>query len=153
MKPHIIFYLFLVFAMPLWADFQVAVVATESTPSKSVVKIKARNNFDQNVKAARAWVFLMDDQGKVVGQNAQWIIGGDSSDGPQESEGRKTGAPLEPEKEAEYSIAVNHSSQGANPPTQTKITFSRIILADGTLVNPHKSVEALEENADGQQKP
>lgn len=141
-----LFSLSLLCLTPVFADFQVAVVDTQSTSDKSLVKIKARNAFDQGVKGARAWVFLMDDQGRVVGQRAQWIIGGEPKPSHVPSKIPVPQASLNAEDEAEYTIMVAHDSQRGGAPTRTKITFSRIILEDGTLVNPQKAVKPLEEN-------
>ncbi|WP_309400948.1 hypothetical protein [Cerasicoccus maritimus] len=126
------------------ADFQVGVLSTESTASKSLVKIKARNTFDQGIKGARAWIFLLDGEGHVIGQQAQWIIGGDKQSLSPTAE-KRANATLMPEKAAEFSMVVPHTAANAGVPAQTKITFSRIILEDGTLVNPQKSVKPLED--------
>jgi hypothetical protein len=38
--------------------------------------LELKNTFTNNIESARAVVFLLDDQGKMVGQAAHWIIGG-----------------------------------------------------------------------------
>ncbi len=122
--------LILYYSPTLRANLEVALTSTESTANKSLVKFKAKNTFSQGIQGARAWVFLMDNEGKVVGQKAQWVIGG-----------KKEKDSLEIDNESEYSVVVDTKSK----PTQTKITFSKLILADGSSVNPQKHVVKLEE--------
>ena len=64
--------------------------------------------------------------GKVVGNQAQWIIGGDSSQKE----------PLKAEDSQTFKVAISTTSK----PTTAKVTFSKIILEDGPKVNPHKSL-------------
>jgi hypothetical protein len=90
----------LLWAVALSAQIEVSVSSIESQSNKSVVRLEASHQFTKDVKDARAWVFLLDADGKVVGNQAHWIIGGDSS---------------------------------------AKVIFSKIILADGTVVNPSKA--------------
>ena len=111
-----------------FANLEVSVASLESASNKTLVKLDTKNTFDQGIKDARAWVFLMDAEGKVVGNQAQWIIGGDSSQK----------APLEAEDSQTFKVAISTTSK----PTTAKVTFSKIILADGTKVNPHKSLVA-----------
>ena len=111
-----------------FANLEVSVASLESASNKTLVKLDTKNTFDQGIKDARAWVFLMDADGKVVGNQAQWIIGGDSS----EKE------PLKAEDSQTFKVAISTTSK----PMTVKVTFSKIILADGTKVNPHKSLVA-----------
>src|SRR3989442_16028477 len=43
---------------------------------KTIVKMELRNTFTNTVESARAVLFLLDDNGKVVGQETRWMIGG-----------------------------------------------------------------------------
>lgn len=69
----------LLWAVALSAQIEVSVSSIESQSNKSVVRLEASHQFTKDVKDARAWVFLLDAEGKVVGNQAHWIIGGDSS--------------------------------------------------------------------------
>ena len=121
-------FLTILFALPLLAkaNLELGSVTTEGTDNKALVQLELKNTFEQNIKGARVWVFLMDDEGKVVGNKAKWIIGGD----------QKGKAALESEKTEAYSIAVDTQRKA----TKSKITFSRLILEDGTLIDPRKHV-------------
>lgn len=114
--------LFFLFCGLLRANMEISVELADVHENNSFVHLETKNGFDQSIKDARVWVFLMNDAGEVVGNKAQWIIGGDSSE--QES--------LKMEQSQSFKIAVNTESK----PTKAKVTFSRIILEDGTLVDP-----------------
>ena len=109
-----------------FANLEVSVASLEGSSNKALVELDTKNTFDQGIKDARAWVFLMDAEGKVVGNQSQWIIGGDSSQKE----------PLEAEDSQTFKVAISTTSK----PTTAKVTFSKIILADGSKVNPHKSL-------------
>jgi hypothetical protein len=38
------------------------------------VSLEMKNHFNQGVASARAAVLLLDEQGKMVGQSAKWVI-------------------------------------------------------------------------------
>ena len=138
---------FLLLPLLSYADMEVALGEVESTPGKSLIKLTAKNTFDQDVRDARVWVFLMDGAGNVVGNKAAWIVGGGT--GASDEKLPKTRSPLEPNEEREFLIVVSHdgpASNGAGKVETTtlspKITFTRIILADGTSIDPRKDVKA-----------
>src|SRR2546421_7173224 len=54
----------------------IAVDQPKITGSKAVVKLDMKNTFNEKVESARAVVFLLDAQGKMVGQSTKWVIGG-----------------------------------------------------------------------------
>src|SRR6185369_13007066 len=58
------------------ASISVTVAEPQSTGSKAIVKLTMKNTSTNAVESARAVVFLLDDQGKVVGQRAEWVVGG-----------------------------------------------------------------------------
>src|SRR5438045_4979638 len=43
---------------------------------KAVVQLAMKNEFEEVMKSARAAMFLLDEQGKMIGQGSQWVIGG-----------------------------------------------------------------------------
>ncbi len=62
---------------PLLAN--AALVVTEQpkiTGSKAVVTLAMKNTFTEQIESARAAVFLLDEQGKMVGQSTKWVVGG-----------------------------------------------------------------------------
>lgn len=120
----------------LQAQIEVSVKETKQTGQKALVELEMKNTYSQNLKAARVWVFLMDEKGKVVGQKAQWLVGNEPN------KEANAGTTLEAGKQEAYSVALdtNRSQRIDEKPFQAKITYSRLILEDGTLLNPQKAV-------------
>lgn len=128
----------LLLSCSLQAEFAVSLKTTEdSTADKTVVTLTAKNSFSQSVKSARAWVFALDESGAVVGQKSAWIISKE-----QKARGDHSClATLEAGETAEIKMAIDTEK----PAASTKVTFTKIVLADGSLVNPHKQVVPYEE--------
>lgn len=122
MMKHLYILMSFLFCGLLRANMEISVELADVHESNSFVHLETKNGFDQDIKDARVWVFLMNDEGEVVGNKAQWIIGGDSLQKE----------PLSVEQSQSFKIAVDTESK----PTKAKVTFSRIILEDGTLVEP-----------------
>jgi hypothetical protein len=116
--------------LPLRADLEVGAPRLQAQGAGTKVSFEAKNTFKQPVKAARAWVFLMDSEGKVVGNQAEWVVGG----GERPSD---TSPPSAVETVAQCVVVV----PTARPPVSAQVTFSRLILADGTVVAPQTSVK------------
>ena len=117
----------------LCANVEVALTPSdESTADKSIVTLTAKNSFSQPVDSAKVWVFALDEAGAVVGQKSAWIISKKHSASGDTS----SLAGLDAGETAEITMSID-TERGA---TSTKVTFTKIILADGSLVNPHKQV-------------
>ena len=116
----------------LHANLEVSVTEQTSAGNKGLVKLKMTNKFSQGVKGARAWVFLMDDSGKVVGNKAQWLVGGTEENLSKDPDGLAVG------EELQTSMVVNTQK----PFTKTKVTLSKLVLADGQTVDPRKHLTA-----------
>jgi len=117
------------------AALSVKVAEPKSTGTKAVVNLTMKNTFTNAVESARAAVFLMDDQGKVVGQATRWVIGG-AKDRPA----------LEPDKDTTYHFVVplNKAMSGA---LQTRVPFNRLILAGGQSAGTPREVTVKPVNA------
>ena len=116
---------------PLLAAAQLAVTVSpvKGTGSKAVIRLAMKNNFAEEVESARAVVFLLDDQGKVIGQSTKWVIGG-----------TKERPPLEPAKEATYNFVIAASQPFTTTNLTAKVTFSRVVLAGGKLADASTAV-------------
>jgi hypothetical protein len=72
------FFIFLIALLSVAANGQLTV--TVSPPKiandKAAIELKMKIEFAERVKLARAICFLLDDQGKVIGESASWVIGG-----------------------------------------------------------------------------
>ncbi len=82
---------------------------------KTLVTLQVQNTMSSDVTGARAWVFLMDANGKVVGNQAQWLVSNETQNTLQSGATR------------EFTVSVE-----ATGATQAKVIFPRIVLADGS---------------------
>src|SRR5712691_3675206 len=93
---------------------------------KAVLKMELRNTFTNTIESARAVMFLLDDNGKVVGQETRWIV-----------DGTKDRPPLKPDGRTTFSFVL----QSQKPFTKTKLTVTRIVLEGGKLADVNKDVQ------------
>ena len=110
----------------VFADLSVKVDLPKQIGKKVVLKMTMKNTFKEKLESARAQVFLMDNQGKVVGQAVRWVIGG-TKDKPG----------LAPDAETIFNFVVETDK----PFTTNKLSFTRVILEGGKLVNVNETVK------------
>jgi hypothetical protein len=89
-----------------------------------------KNNLAGKVESARAACFLLDDQGKMIGQSAKWVIGG-TKDRP----------PLEPKSETTFNFVITNPKPFTTTNLTAKISFSRVVLNGGKLADSTKDVQ------------
>ena len=97
--------------------------------TKTVVKLTIKNTFSEKVESARAQVFLTDENGRIVGQTVQWVIGG-----------KKDRPPLAPDASTEFNFVI----QTDKPSKAVKVNFIRVLLEGGKAVDIKKNVEIQE---------
>lgn len=115
------------------ANAQLAVIVSppKIAGQKAVVPLAMRNGLSEKIESARAVVFLLDEQGKTVGQPAtRWIIGG-SADKP----GLAAGAT----NAFHFVIASDKPFTTTN--LTAKVTFSRVVLEGGKVADVTKTVQ------------
>jgi hypothetical protein len=112
------------------AQLTVTVSPTKLAGQKAIVQLAMKNNFGEKIESARAVCFLLDEQGKVVGQSTRWVIGG-TKDKPALAPGKET--------------TFNYVIQATKPFTSTNltatVTFNRVLLEGGKLADPAKDVK------------
>jgi len=140
MKPILL--VFAAFAATLvQAQIGVSVELTNATENRAEVSIEIQNGLGKDVRDARAWVFLFDADGKFVGQQAQWLGGGGIEEQEPSANAQEPDAPLMADGDQKtFSMGVKTQAR----PIRAEITFSRIILSDGSLVNIQRDVKPLE---------
>jgi hypothetical protein len=116
----------LLLATGVQADLVVKVEAPKQVGKKVVIKMTMKNTFKEQMESARAQVFLIDDHGKVVGQAVRWVIGG-TKDKPA----------LASDAETTFNFVVETDKSFAT----NKVTFTRVILEGGKLVDVNKSIQ------------
>ena len=116
---------------PLLAKAQLDVTITplNRIGQKAVVELTLTNNIFEMVDSARAVVFLLDGQGKVVGQATRWVIGG------------APGKPgLEPKATNSFHFVITSSKLLESTNLTAKVVFTRLVLEGGKSVDPKKNV-------------
>lgn len=114
------------------AQLSVTVMPPNIAGQKAIVQLKMKNNLTEKVESARAICFLLDEQGKIVGQSTKWVIGPN-----------KTG--LEPKGETTFNFVIANPRPFLITNLTAKVNFSRLILEGEKTVNPNKEVTIEQE--------
>ena len=128
-----LFLLLLLGALTAEAQLAVDISPIKLVGQKAVVKLELKNGFTEKIESARAVCFLMDDQGKMVGQATKWVIGGG---GASNETGLVAGA------KANNNFVIS-TERVTTTNLTAKIQFSRVILEGGKSMDPTKSVQVI----------
>lgn len=114
---------------PLLATAQLAVTVTppKVVGQKFIVQLKMKNQLADKVESARAVCFVLDEQGRMVGQSTKWVIGQNH-----------TG--LEPKAETTFNFVVTSPQPFTTTNLTAKISFSRVVLAGEKLADVQHDV-------------
>lgn len=112
------------------AQLAVSVAPVKISGQKAVVPIALRNDFRQPIESARAGVFLLDANGKMVGQATRWAIGGNQT---------KTGLGVGATNVFNFVITSEKGFSETN--LTAKVNFNRIVLEGGKQADPVKDVQ------------
>ena len=119
------------------AQLAVTISPPKVTGQKAVVPLALENNFVEKMESARAVCFLLDEQGKMVGQpTTRWVIGGGDTNGLAAG---ATNAfcfvvPLTGNN-------LRESAQSVSTNLTPKVSFSRVVFEGGKLADPVKDVQ------------
>ena len=119
----------LLHAIAASAQLTVTVAPPRVTGQKVVVPISMKNGFAEKLESARAVAFLLDQEGKMVGQGTKWVIGG-AKDRPA----------LETGKETAYNFVVQANKPFTTTNLTAKVSFSRVVLEGGKLADAARQV-------------
>jgi hypothetical protein len=108
------------------AALAVKVDKPKQVGKKAVIKLTMKNTFTEKIESARAQIFLLDDNGKVVGQAVRWVIGG-TKDKPA----------LAPDAETTFNFVV----ETEKPFSTNQVSFTRLILEGGKIVDVSQNVQ------------
>jgi len=126
---RILIYFALIYAATVQAQLAVAVSQPKVTGQKAMVTLAMKNSLTAKVESARAVCFLLDDQGKVIGQSTKWVIGG-TKDRPA----------LEPKKETTFNFVITSPQPFTTTNLTAKVSFSSVILSGGQAADVGKAV-------------
>lgn len=111
------------------AQLVVTVSPVKVTGQKAVVPLTIKNTFGERVESARAAVFLLDEQGKMLGNATRWVIGGSNTNS------------LVAGATNTFHFVITSEKPFATTNLTAKVNFSRIVLEGGKLADPNKDVE------------
>ncbi len=109
------------------AQLVVAVSPAKIVGQKAVVKLAIKNGLPEKIESARAVCFLLDAQGKMVGQSTRWIIGRN-----------RTG--LEPGATNNFNFVITSPQPFTTTNLTAKVSFTRLVLADGKPADVRQKV-------------
>ena len=116
---------------PFWATAQLAVTITppKVVGQKAIVLLAMTNHLAGRVESARAICFLLDDQGKMVGQSTKWVVGG-TKDRPA----------LPPKSGTTFNFVITSSQSFTTTNLTAQVSFSRLNLEGGKMADVRKEV-------------
>jgi hypothetical protein len=115
------------------AQLAVTVSAPKVVGQKAVVPLAMENRFAEKVESTRAVVFLLDEQGRMIGQATKWVIGG-SPDKPGLAAGATNA----------FHFVIASDKPFATTNLTAKVTFSRVVLAGDRLVDVARDVSVTQ---------
>jgi hypothetical protein len=119
----------LIFPLMTSAQLAVSVSPPKIAGNKAVVHLEFKNTFAETIESARAVVFLLNQDGKMVGNATRWIIG---------VRGYANGLPPGATNVFNFVVATDGHFSGTN--LQAKVSFNRVVLEGGKLADVAKQV-------------
>jgi len=111
------------------AQLVVTVSPVKVAGQKAIVPLALKNNFTEKIESARAAVFLLDEQGKMVGQSTKWVIGG-SRDKPGLASGATNA----------FHLVIASDKRFTSTNLTAKVQFNRVVFDGGKLADVTKEV-------------
>lgn len=124
-----LFVIAIFFASVAQAQLAVTVSLPKIVGQKAIVSLAMTNNLAEPVESARAVCFLLDEQGKMIGQSSKWVIGG-TKDRPA----------LPPQTGTTYNFVISSPQPFTTTNLTAKVSFSRLVLAGNKLADGAKSI-------------
>ena len=121
--------LFLLCALTVQAQLAVTVSPVKITGLKVVVLLAMTNNLAESVESARAVCFLLDENGKMIGQSSKWVI-----------DGVKDRPALLPKSGTTFNYVITSSQPFATTNLTAKVSFSRLVLDGGKSADISREV-------------
>ena len=122
-----------VIASAVQAQLTVTVSPPKVAGQKAVIPLGLKNEFAEAVQSARAVAFLLDEHGKVLGQDTRWIIGGTPG---------RAGLPAGATNAFHFIIAGQKPFSTTN--VTARVSVTRVVLDGGTVVDPAQAARIVE---------
>ena len=116
---------------PLLATAQLAVTVMppKVVGQKAIVELAMTNDLAAKVESARAVCFLLDGQGRMVGQSSKWVVGG-----------TKSRPALAPKHGTTFNFVITSPQPFTTTNLTAKVSFSRVVLDGGKLADVRRDV-------------
>lgn len=124
--------------LPFWlnAAIEVQTRIINSNNSNSIFELRAKNTTEKDLRNARVMVLLMDESGKVVGTQSQWLV---NPNDPKTKDSSATA--IEAGKEEAFKLKINTDVDTESTVATSKVVCSRMVYADGSLGDPIKEFQ------------
>jgi hypothetical protein len=116
-------------------QLSVTVSPVKATGNKAMVPVAMKNGFAETIESARAVCFLLDEQGKMVGQSTRWVIDASAQAGRDGKHGLAPGATNS------FNFVVTGTKPSASTNLTAKVQFTRVVLEGGEVVDPKTAVQ------------
>jgi hypothetical protein len=113
-----------------WAQLSITVAPPKVIGQKAIVSLALTNGLAEKVESARAAVFLVDAQGKMVGQATRWIVGGS-----QDKPGLASGATNI------FNVVIANDKPFPTTNLTTRVTVTRLVLEGGKSADVKREVK------------
>jgi hypothetical protein len=114
-------------ALAAHAQLAVTVSPVQITGQRVIVPLAITNNLPQSVESVRVMCAVMNEQGKLVGQTARWVVGGAPG-----------GAALASNAGTTYNFVITSPQPLAGTNLSPKIVVSRVVLEHDQVADPGK---------------
>jgi hypothetical protein len=111
------------------AQLAVTVSPPKVIGQKAVVQLKMKNQLAAKVESARAVVFLLDEQGRMIGQSTKWVIGGSQDKAGLAAAASRT-----------FNFVVTSPQPFTTTNLTAKVSFSRVVLDGDKLADVRQDV-------------
>ncbi len=115
------------------AQLAVTVSPPKMVGQKAIVKLAMKNGLAQKIESARAVCFLLDDQGKMLGQSAKWVISQNKTE-------------LAPGATNNFNFVITSPQPFTTTNLTAKVSFIRMVLDGGKLADIRQSVNVMPQN-------
>jgi hypothetical protein len=129
--------LFLMYGLTAKAQLIVTIAPVNVIGQKAIVPLFMTNNLAEAVVSARAVCFLLDTQGKMLGQSTKWVIGG-----------TKDRSALQPKTGTTFNFVITSPQPFTATNFTAKVSFSSMTIEGGRRADVRQNVVVSSANND-----
>lgn len=111
------------------AELAVTVSPPKIVGQKAIIALAMTNNLAEKIESARAICFLFDEDDKMIGQSAKWVVGG-----------MKDRPALPPKDGTTFNFVITSSQPFSKTNLTAKVSFSRVVLSGDRLADVARDV-------------